>query len=124
MTWTTTKTGVVWQPPTDVYETAADFVVRVEVGGIDPDKVEISLTDRVVSITGTRKDPAPKVGYHRMEIFYGPFQTRAILPRRVDASRIEAQYRDGFLTVVVPKSSPVRVKVENGENGEAQAETK
>jgi HSP20 family protein len=124
MAWTTTTTGVVWQPPTDVYETAADFVVRIEVGGIDPDQVEISVSDRVVSVTGTRKDPAPKVGYHRMEIFYGPFQTRAILPRRVDASQIQAQYNDGFLTVVVPKASPVRVRVESGEAEEAQAESK
>ncbi|MHB0878691.1 MAG: Hsp20/alpha crystallin family protein [Anaerolineae bacterium] len=124
MTWTTTTTGVVWQPPTDVYETAADFVVRVEVGGIDPDQVEISLSDRVVSIAGLRKDPAPKVGYHRMEIFYGPFLTRAILPRRVDASHIQAQYRDGFLTVVVPKASPVRVRVGSGEADETQAEGK
>lgn len=115
MTWTTTTTGVIWQPPTDVYETASEFVVRVEVGGIDPENVEISLADRVISISGLRRDPASKVGYHRMEIFYGPFQTRAILPRRVDSSRIQAHYRDGFLTVVVPKSSPVRVRVENGE---------
>jgi HSP20 family protein len=124
MTWTTTTTGVVWQPPTDVYETAADFVVRIEVGGIDPDQVEISISDRVVSVTGTRKDPAPKVGYHRMEIFYGPFQTRAILPRRVDPSHIQAQYRDGFLTIVVPKTSPVRVRVGNCDGEEAQAESK
>ena len=50
-----------------------------------------------------RQDPASKVGYYRMEIFYGPFLTRAVLPRRVDAARITAEYHDGFLTWSCPR---------------------
>ena len=120
MSWTTTNRGIVWQPPTDVYETADDFVVRVEVGGIDPDQVEISLVERVLTVSGLRLDPAPKVGYHRMEIFYGPFQTRAVLPRRVDSVRISAEYNEGFLTVVVPKANAIKVKVGGATGGEAK----
>lgn len=121
MAWTTTNRGVVWQPPTDIYETADDLVVRIEVAGIDADQVRISLVDRVLTVSGMRKDPESKVGYHRMEIPYGPFQTSALLPRRVDPSQVRAEYSDGFLTIVIPKASPVRVPV-NGAVGEAPAE--
>ncbi|MGQ9552732.1 MAG: Hsp20/alpha crystallin family protein [Anaerolineae bacterium] len=116
MSWTRGSITTVWEPPTDVYETSCEYVVRVEIAGIACDDVSVSLVDRVLTISGTRRDPEPKVGYHRMEIPYGAFQTKALLPRRVDATRVQAEYRDGFLTITVPKLSPVRVPVENGGN--------
>jgi len=96
----------------DVYETEEDVVIRIEIAGVNPDEVDIALVDRVLTVSGIRHDPAPKVGYHRMEILYGPFQASTALPRRVDPARISAQYRDGFLTVTVPKPSPIRVHVD------------
>jgi HSP20 family protein len=124
MTWTTTSAGAVWQPPTDVYETADGYVVRVEIAGVDPEQVSVAVADRALTVCGVRRDPEPKTGYHRMEILYGPFQTRAILPRRVEAAHITAAYHDGFLTVTVPKASPVRVRVDGGmQEGEGQEPT-
>jgi HSP20 family protein len=114
MTWMSTSRGAVWQPPMDVYETENDVVIRIEIAGVSPDQVDISLADRVLTVSGVRQDPAPKVGYHRMEILYGPFQASTALPRRVDPTHISAQYHDGFLTVTVPKPDPIRVHVDGG----------
>ncbi|NPV09630.1 MAG: Hsp20/alpha crystallin family protein [Anaerolineae bacterium] len=111
MAWNATSRAV-WQPPTDVYETSDEIVVRVEVAGVDPRQVEIQLSERVLTVSGVRQDAQEKVGYHRMEILHGPFRTRVVLPRRADAARVQAEYRDGFLLVRVPKASPIRVRVE------------
>lgn len=110
MAWNAASRAV-WQPPTDVYETAEDIVVRVELAGVDPSEVNINLSERVLIVSGVRKDDQEKVGYHRMEISHGPFETRAMLPRRADVRGIQAEYRAGFLLVRVPKSGTVHVKV-------------
>lgn len=111
MSWNATSRAV-WQPPTDVYETADEIVVRVEVAGVDPSQVSIHLSDRVLTVSGVRQDAQEKVGYHRMEILHGPFRTRVVLPRRIETAGVQAEYRDGFLLVRVPKASPVRVRVD------------
>ncbi|MGI6207162.1 MAG: Hsp20/alpha crystallin family protein [Anaerolineae bacterium] len=119
MSWNATG-GAVWQPPTDVYETADEVVVRIEVAGVDPSQVSISLADRVLTVSGVRLDSQEKVGYHRMEILHGPFRTRALLPRRLDSGGVRAEYRDGFLLVRVPKPSPIRVRVDGVEATDEQ----
>ena len=110
MAWNAASRAV-WQPPTDVYETEDDIVVRVELAGVDPDQVSIQLAERVLTVSGVRQDDQEKVGYHRMEIAHGPFETRAVLPRRADVRGVQAEYRSGFLLIRVPKSGPVRVRV-------------
>ncbi len=116
MAWNTANRAV-WQPPTDVYETEEEIVVRVELAGVDPSQVSIQLTERVLTVSGVRQDKQLKVGYHRMEISHGPFETRAVLPRRSDVRGIRAEYQAGFLLIRVPKSGTVRVKV----NGTAES---
>jgi len=112
--WSSTSRGGVWQPPTDVYEAPDAIVVKIEIAGIEPGSVELSLADRVLTVSGVREDLAPKLGYHRMEIPYGRFRSRVVLPRRVDAGKIRAEYENGFLTITVPKVRPVRVQVDDG----------
>lgn len=114
MAWNAASRAV-WQPPTDVYETADEIVVRVELAGVEPGQVSIRLTERILTVSGVRQDDQEKVGYHRMEISHGPFETRAVLPRRVDVRGIQAEYKAGFLMIRVPKSGTVRVPV----NGDA-----
>ena len=111
MPWSVGGGAAAWEPPTDVFETADEYVVRVELAGVDPQRLRISLADRVLIVSGFREDQQPKVGYHRMEIHYGPFETRAVLPRRVDPARVRADYREGLLTVTVAKAAVVRVPV-------------
>jgi HSP20 family protein len=101
--WTLIRQGQLWRPPTDVYETRDSIVVKVEVAGMVEDDFTITFAERTLVIAGVRHDPAAKVGYHQMEIFYGEFRTEVYIPETIDPDSIDASYKDGFLLVVLPK---------------------
>jgi HSP20 family protein len=103
--------GEVWHPPTDVYETEASMVVRVEVGGLEEGAFEISLDGNLLTVSGERRDLAAKLAYHQLEMRYGPFLAAVHLPQPIDETGIEATYRDGILRVVLPKAQPRQVPV-------------
>lgn len=110
--WVVMRHAQAWRPPTDVYETDDDVVVRVEVAGMKEADFAVSLTDRLLVITGVRHDPCPKVAYHQMEVHYGEFRTEVYLHWAVEKEAIVAVYADGFLQVTLPKLGPRRVQVE------------
>jgi HSP20 family protein len=93
-----------WRPPTDVYETDTSAVVRVEVAGVQKGDIEISFANRILTVSGRRRDPAAKLTYQQMEINYGDFRTDVFLPWAVKDQDIEANYDDGFLVIVLPKA--------------------
>jgi len=97
-----------WRPPTDVFETPEAVVVRVEVAGMKPDDFRLELDGQVLYIYGHREDPDAGTAYHRLEIPFGSFQVAVALPFMVDENRVEAEYRDGFLRIFLPKR-PSRV---------------
>lgn len=94
-----------WRPLCDVSETGDEIIVVVDLAGIDPDNVEISVENNRMMIQGFRREPAsaPKRIYHLMEISYGSFERTITLPSRFDAERASAVYADGFLEVRLPK---------------------
>ncbi len=92
-----------WRPPTDVYETDTSAVVRVEIAGVEKRDIEVSFANRVLTVTGSRRDPANKLTYQQMEIKYGGFRTDVFLPWAVKDKDIEASYEDGFLVIILPK---------------------
>ncbi len=100
-----------WSPPTDVYETEAAFIVRVEIAGMRQADISIEIEDNLLVISGTRTDSPERRAYHQMEIRFGEFSTAVELPPGVDVTRAEAEYDDGFLTVVLPKIKPVNVPI-------------
>jgi len=100
-----------WHPPTDVYETDAHYVVRMEVAGMSEGNFTISITDRTLVITGVRQDPSDKLACHQIEICYGEFRSEVVLPGPVDEGDIEAVYADGFLKVVLPKRPARKVPI-------------
>ncbi len=100
-----------WRPPTDVYETDGCIVVKVEIAGLNENDFTISLSGRTLTIRGVRHDPAVKRSYQQLEINYGYFETEVYLPFAIDKDRIEATYKDGFLTVVLPKIRTKKVPV-------------
>ena len=77
--WVVVRHTNAWRPPTDVYETDEAVVVRAEVAGMKEADFSVSLTDRILVITGVRHDPSPKVVYHQMEVRYGEFRTEVYL---------------------------------------------
>jgi HSP20 family protein len=100
-----------WHPPTDVYETDAHYVVRVEVAGMSEGDFTISIADWTLVITGVRQDPSDKLAFHQMEIGFGEFRSEVVLPGPVDESGVEATYADGFLRIMLPKRSVRKVSV-------------
>jgi HSP20 family protein len=100
-----------WSPPTDVYETDASFVVRVEVAGLSSSDFKINAEDNFLVISGIRGESPERRVYHQMEIRFGEFSTAVELPPGVDVTKAEADYSDGFLTVVLPKIKPTNVNI-------------
>ena len=109
----------VWHPPTDVYETADSVIIIVEIAGLQEGDFELTFRNRVLTISGRRRDPARKVAYHQMAIRYGDFRTRVHLPWPLQArdEGIQATYQDGLLRVELRKAEARRVPVtiEEGE---------
>ncbi len=106
-------TNGLWSPPTDVYETDTDYVVRVELAGIRETDLEISFENGILIITGIRSDVSERRAYHQMEIHFGKFSTAIGVPGPIDLDKSVAEYSDGFLTVRMPKIKPTAVKVED-----------
>ena len=109
--WASPGQPKIWQPPTDAYETGDCVVVKVEIAGMDERDFSISLDAKVLTISGTRNDPAAKTGYQQMEILYGHFETEVVLRLAIDEDGIEATYENGFLHIRLPKAQPRQVPV-------------
>ena len=102
----------VWSPPTDGYETADAYIVRVEIAGMREDDFEVVLDNNTLLISGSRLDIPEHRAYHQMEIHFGKFATAIDVPVVVNADEAVAEYKDGFLTIKLPKAKPSQVKVE------------
>jgi len=102
----------VWSPPTDEYETETAYVVRVEIAGMREEDFEVLLENDTLLISGSRSDFPDRRAYQQMEIRFGKFATSVNIPGPVDVDQAHAEYKDGFLTVVLPKATPNQIKVE------------
>lgn len=102
----------VWSPPTDEYEIETAYVVRVEIAGMREEDFEVLLENDTLLISGSRSDVPDRRAYQQMEIRFGKFATSVNIPGPVDVDQAHAEYKDGFLTVVLPKATPNQIKVE------------
>lgn len=93
----------IWRPPTDVYETEENVVVKMEIAGMRDEDLEVVMQDNLLLISGNRSDSQERKAYHQMEIPFGKFSTGIELPARVDTDAATAEYKDGFLTILLPK---------------------
>lgn len=92
-----------WRPPTDVYETEDAVMILVEIAGMDPDQIQVEFSDKVLRISGTRSDKQLRAAAHCLEVQYGDFSSEVYLPGQYDLDAIDAEYKDGFLTIALPK---------------------
>ena len=93
-----------WRPPTDIFETEAYFVIKVEIAGMRDDEIEVAMDGNLLVISGIRSDmPEQRAYYHQMEIQSGKFEITVEIPVPVDIERAGAVYKDGFLTITLPK---------------------
>ena len=106
-------------PEVDVIDQDSSIMVRAALPGVKKDNLEVSSTDRTITIRGkTREETREEKGeYYRHEISTGNFLRTVSLPAAVDESRIKAKFKDGLLEVTLPKLESAKrhtVKVEGG----------
>jgi len=101
-----------WAPALDVHEDKDSFSIRVELPGMRCEDIEVSLQDGALVISGERKEEKVTEGteVHRQERFYGRFSRALTLPSAVAGDKVKAQYKDGILTVTLPKAEEAKPK--------------
>ena len=102
----------VWSPPTDMYETQENFVVRLEIAGMREEDFEVAVENNVLIISGHRPDLNERRAYHQMEIRFGKFEVAVDIPFPVEIESSVAEYKDGFLLIQLPKAAPKHIEVE------------
>ncbi len=93
----------VWSPPTDVYETEDKCVIKVEIAGMRDEDFEVAFENNILMIAGYRSDLNERRAYHQMEIRFGRFEIAVEIFVSVDMEKATAEYKDGFLTIMLPK---------------------
>ncbi len=109
---TTDIVGTDW-PRVDMSETDEEIRITAELPGVDKDNIDVSVTDDRVTIRGVKKEQEEKKerGYYKLERSYGSFQRSFYLPCEVESDRVDASFKDGILTVKLPKSAAARKRV-------------
>src|SRR2546425_13147144 len=96
-----------WTPRADIHETPEAFVVTMEIPGVEREEIDIVVEGLYLTISGHRTEPSSPecMRWHQMEIAHGRFERVLALPQEVEAERITATYRDGFLHITIPRAS-------------------
>jgi HSP20 family protein len=119
-----------WFAPTDVSEDQNSLRITMELPGVDPNDVRLSLENNVLTIRGEKKqqDEEANERVHRFERTYGMFERTFVLPNTVDPDKIEAHYENGVLFVSIPKAErakPREIRVNaSGSSSAAQVQTR
>jgi len=114
---TTAADSGAWLPAVDVHEEDNQFLLHVDLPGVDPKAVEITSEDGVLTIRGKREETRreSRDGYRRIERIGGEFLRRFSLPESVDVQNIKAKAVNGVLEVTIPKLArvqPQRISVQ------------
>lgn len=101
-----------WKPRADLRETPEALVLSLEIPGVDEKDIEVALEDGVLTVRGERaaEEAREGEGWHHAETFRGKFERSLRLPAPVDADAVKAAYRQGILTVTLPKAAEARVR--------------
>jgi len=99
-------------PALDMYEDKDNIIVEAQLGGIDPEKVDVSIENNVLTIKGEseKKSEVDDKNYYRKEIRRGAFYRSVPLPTRVDGDKATAINTDGVLKISIPKASEAKPK--------------
>jgi HSP20 family protein len=99
-----------WVPPVDIVETAdRDIVVRIDLPDMKREDIRVGYENNMLTVEGERKrSEDPKETYHRVERGHGAFRRSFSMPAAIDAARITADYKEGVLTVILPRREETR----------------
>jgi len=102
----------VWKPDVDIKEKADEIIITAELPGMKKEDIKLTIHDNVLQICGEKKREAEEKdeSYHRVERIYGSFSRTFTLPSLVEASKIEALFKDGILQITLPKSEKAKPK--------------
>lgn len=106
-----------WVPPVDILENENELIVKADLPDLKLEDIDLRIENGTLTLKGERKfeKSAEKGGYHRMERSYGKFERAFSLADTVDAEHVKADYKNGVLTVTLPKkeiAKPRQVKIE------------
>jgi len=101
-----------WAPLTDITEDDKEFLLKVELPDIKKDEVKVTVEDNTLRISGERKSEKEEKNkkYHRIERSYGSFLRAFSLPTEADGTKVSADFKDGMLTVHLPKTEEAKTK--------------
>lgn len=110
MTGTSVGAGALLKPRVDISATAKEYILTVEVPGIDEKDVNLELSGTTLTITGEKKQEEEKEGkdYYRVERSYGSFRRVLSLPEDADETEVAATFKNGILTVKMPRKEEVK----------------
>jgi HSP20 family protein len=109
----TEKGALMWNPLVDIAETDEEIVVTAEFPGMTKSEIEITMQDNVLTLKGEKKQPSTEVkekNTHRLERSFGSFERSFSLPVAIRQDKIKAAFKDGILTIHLPKSDEAKRK--------------
>jgi len=109
-----------WTPSVDVFETENELVLKADLPGVEMKDIDIQLENGTLTLKGQRefKKETKNGGYHRIERSYGSFARYFSLPDTLDADGVQAEFKNGVLTIKLPKkevAKPRQIKVQVSE---------
>ena len=111
------RTSRRWSPAVDILETENELVVKADLPDVGLENIDVRVENQTLSIKGERRfeEDASVQGYHRIERSYGSFVRSFAVPNSVDTEKVSADYKNGVLTVKLPKkeaAKPKQIRVE------------
>lgn len=102
-----------WSPAVDIAETGDEYLAKVELPGVDKNDIKITMENNILTIRGEKQQEKKEkdVNFHRVERFYGSFQRSFELPGSVKTEKMDAEYKDGILTIHMPKAEEAKAKL-------------
>ncbi len=102
--------NAVWSPLTDISEDNDKYVLSMDIPGVDKKDVKISYKNGSIVVSGERKQESEEKSskYHRIERAYGKYYREFMLPEKIVEDKIEAKFKDGTLTVTIPKAEEAK----------------
>lgn len=96
----------------DAYQTEDDIIIKAPIAGVQPDDLEVAVTDEMVTVKGERHDEhaTSRDNYFCQECYWGTFSRSYVFPVAVDADKAEANLKNGVLTVRIPKLEKIRAR--------------
>ena len=113
----TSLLGGQWAPLVDIYDSKDNLVVKADLPGLSKDDIQVAIQENILTISGEKKQELNirENEYLRTERFYGSFHRAITLPTEVDRTKVQANFKEGILELILPKkeeAKPQQIKID------------